>query len=44
MIAKQLGLSEGTVKAHVSAIFQILGARNRAEAVMIAAKSGIKVM
>ena len=44
MIAKQLGLSEGTVKAHVSAIFQILGARNRAEAVIIAAKSGIKVM
>ena len=44
VIAKQLGLSEGTVKAHVSAIFQILGARNRAEAVIIAAKSGIKVM
>ena len=44
MIARQLGLSEGTVKAHVSAIFQILGARNRVEAVMIAAKSGVKVM
>jgi DNA-binding NarL/FixJ family response regulator len=44
VIAKQLGLSEGTVKAHVSAIFQILGARNRAEAVIIAARSGIKVM
>jgi DNA-binding NarL/FixJ family response regulator len=44
VIAKQLGLSEGTVKAHVSAIFQILGARNRVEAVMIAARSGIKVM
>jgi DNA-binding NarL/FixJ family response regulator len=44
VIAKQLGLSEGTVKAHVSAIFQILGARNRVEAVMIAAKSGIRVM
>lgn len=44
MIAKHLGLSEGTVKAHVSAILQIIGARNRVEAVMIAAKSGIKVM
>jgi DNA-binding NarL/FixJ family response regulator len=32
------------VKAHVSAIFQLLGAKNRVEAVMIAAKSGIKVM
>lgn len=44
VIARHLGLSEGTVKAHVSAIFQILGARSRVEAVMIAAKSGIKVM
>jgi DNA-binding NarL/FixJ family response regulator len=43
-IARQLNVSEGTVKAHVSAIFQLLGAKNRVEAVMIAAKSGIKVM
>jgi len=44
VIARHLSLSEGTVKAHVSAIFQIIGARNRVEAVMIAARSGIKVM
>jgi DNA-binding NarL/FixJ family response regulator len=44
LIARQLALSEGTVKAHVSAIFQIIGARSRVEAVIIAAKSGIKVM
>jgi DNA-binding NarL/FixJ family response regulator len=44
VIARNLGLSEGTVKAHVSAIFQVIGARNRVEAVMIAAKSKIKVM
>jgi two-component system, NarL family, nitrate/nitrite response regulator NarL len=44
VIARRLGLSEGTVKAHVSAIFQIIGARNRVEAVIIAAKSGIKVL
>jgi two-component system, NarL family, nitrate/nitrite response regulator NarL len=44
VIARELSLSEGTVKAHVSAIFQILGARNRVEAVIIAAKSGVKVM
>lgn len=43
-IARRLNLSEGTVKAHVSAIFQIIGARTRVEAVLIAAKSGIKVM
>lgn len=44
VIARQLGLSEGTIKAHVSAIYQIIGARNRVEAVTLAAKSGIAVM
>jgi two-component system nitrate/nitrite response regulator NarL len=43
-IARRLNLSEGTVKAHVSAIFQVIGAKTRVEAVLIAAKSGIKVM
>lgn len=43
-IARKLGLSEGTIKAHVSAIFQIIGAKNRVEAVTLAAKSGIAVM
>ena len=44
VIARQLGLSEGTVKAHVSAIFQIIGARNRVEAVIIASQCGLKVL
>jgi DNA-binding NarL/FixJ family response regulator len=44
VIARELGLSEGTVKAHVSAIFQIIGARNRVEAVMLAARSQIKLI
>jgi DNA-binding NarL/FixJ family response regulator len=44
VIARQIGVSEGTVKAHVSAIFQIIGARNRVDAVIIAARSGIRVM
>jgi two-component system, NarL family, nitrate/nitrite response regulator NarL len=44
VIARGLALSEGTVKAHVSAIFQIIGAKSRVEAVIIAAKSGIKVL
>jgi two-component system, NarL family, nitrate/nitrite response regulator NarL len=43
-IARILDISEGTVKAHVSAIFQILGAKSRVEAVIIASKSGIKVL
>jgi DNA-binding NarL/FixJ family response regulator len=42
IIARRLGLSEGTVKAHVSAIFQVVGARSRVEAVIIAAKTGIR--
>ena len=43
-IARSLALSEGTVKAHVSSIFQVIGAKNRVEAVIIAAKSGLKVL
>ena len=43
-IARELDLSEGTVKAHVSAIYQIIGARNRVEAVTLAARQGFIVM
>ena len=43
-IARELALSEGTVKAHVSAIYQIIGARNRVDAVTLAAKHGFIVM
>jgi DNA-binding NarL/FixJ family response regulator len=43
-IARRLNVSEGTIKAHVSSIFQIIGARNRVEAVMIAARGGFAVM
>ncbi|CAH2800994.1 MAG: Two-component transcriptional response regulator, LuxR family [uncultured Caballeronia sp.] len=35
MIAKTLGISEGTVKIHLASIFQQLGATNRATAVAI---------
>jgi DNA-binding NarL/FixJ family response regulator len=44
MIARKLSLSEGTIKAHVSAIFQIIGAKNRVEAVTLAARSGVAIM
>lgn len=44
VIARRLDISEGTVKAHVSAIFQIIGARNRIDAVLIAARLGVKVI
>lgn len=37
-IARKLGISENTVKAHVSASFRLLGVKNRTEAVYAAAK------
>ncbi len=39
-IASQLSLSEGTVRNHLSAAIQKLGARNRAEAARIASEKG----
>jgi DNA-binding NarL/FixJ family response regulator len=38
-IAYDLGLSEGTVKIHVTAVFKVFGVRNRTQAV-IAAQAG----
>ena len=35
-IGAALGLTEGTVKVHITAIFKALGARNRTHAVMLA--------
>jgi DNA-binding NarL/FixJ family response regulator len=40
-IARSLQLSEGTVKAHLSAAFRLLGVSNRTEAVYAAAQLGI---
>lgn len=40
-IAREMNLSEGTVKAHLSAAFRALGVQNRTEAVFAAAKVGL---
>jgi DNA-binding NarL/FixJ family response regulator len=40
-IAAELGVSERTVKFHVSSLFVKLGARNRTEAVTIGARAGL---
>jgi len=44
VIARELRLSEGTVKAHLSAAFRALGVQNRTEAVYIAARAGLTQM
>jgi DNA-binding NarL/FixJ family response regulator len=41
-ICRELGLAEGTVKNHVAAVLKALNATNRVEAVIAAAKLGIK--
>jgi len=40
VIARELNIAEGTVKAHLSVAFRALGARNRTEAVYLAAQAG----
>lgn len=40
LIARDLGISEGTVKIHLAAIFRALNVRNRVEAVVAAQKLG----
>lgn len=41
VIAREMHLSEGTVKAHLSAAFRALGVQNRTEAVFVAARMGL---
>lgn len=42
VIARQLHISDGTVKAHLSAAYRTLGVHNRTEAVFAAARLGLK--
>lgn len=43
VIASELNIAEGTVKAHLSAAFRALGARNRTEAVYIATRHNLQL-
>jgi DNA-binding NarL/FixJ family response regulator len=40
-IAAQLGIGEGTVKVHISNVFDKLGAKSRTDAVAIAVRKGL---
>jgi DNA-binding NarL/FixJ family response regulator len=43
LIGRELGISDGTVKTHLRAIYQELGTRNRTEAVYVAARQGVRI-
>lgn len=42
-IAELLGLSEGTVKVHMSAIFRAMNVRNRAQALVALSRTGARI-
>jgi DNA-binding NarL/FixJ family response regulator len=43
VIARELGIAEATVKTHLTAIYAVLGVRNRTEAAIQASRQGIAV-
>jgi DNA-binding NarL/FixJ family response regulator len=43
VICRELNLSEGTVKTHVTAIYRAFGASNRTEALLAARRNGYDI-
>lgn len=43
LIARQLGIAESTVKTHLSAVYAVLGVRNRTEAAYQASRDGLRI-
>jgi DNA-binding NarL/FixJ family response regulator len=44
VIASRLGITEHTVKTHIAAVYEKLGARNRAEVLIAAARQGLVML
>lgn len=43
LIARELGIAESTVKSHLTAVFAVLGVRNRTEAAYQASRDGTRI-
>ena len=43
LIARELGITEDTVKQHLSAVYQALAVHNRTEAVYAISQRGIRI-
>lgn len=43
LIARELGIAEATVKTHLTAVYGVLGVRNRTEAAVQAARDGVVI-
>lgn len=43
VVARELGISEGTVKSHLSTAYRMLNVRNRTEALYSAARAGLMI-
>ena len=43
LISRELGIAESTVKTHLTAVFAVLGVRNRTEAAYQASRDGIPI-
>lgn len=44
LIAKKMGVAESTVKSHLSAVYAVLGVRNRTEAAYQASRDGTRIV
>ena len=44
LVAREMGIAESTVKTHLSAVYAVLGVRNRTEALYLASRDGTRIV